>query len=179
MTAILLSAISAEAFINELGTLLSNIHVNIIRSEPAIRRWVSLGNLLEQLEADHIQIKSKYLLLSHIIPGTPFLKGEPPFQDFSLLIDVRNDFVHPKAQQEPPKYFQHFLNKGWLVSGKDEEVKFLGWMNRMKTPEIANWACKASLNIIRDILIKLQQVEDPYIKILSTHIGSFWSKAKI
>jgi hypothetical protein len=77
-----------------------------------------VGNLLEQLEKDRVQARSKYLLASKLLPGHALDPGAPPYQDFSLLIDLRNALAHPRAQTEPPRFLEQFENKGWTYNAR-------------------------------------------------------------
>jgi hypothetical protein len=172
--ALLLSAMSAESFINELGTRLSLLSAY---SGKNLTRWANIGTFLEQLEAEHAQIRSKYLLVSNLLPGKPFVKGKPPFQDFSLLIDIRNDFAHPKAQQDAPKYIQSFSQKGWLYDKKTDEPKLVGWMFQLETPEVAAWACRTVRTIIWDIVARFQTFTDPLLKKLHDDMAFQWKKS--
>jgi hypothetical protein len=65
-----------------------------------------VGNLLEQLEKDRVQARSKYLLASKLLPGHALDPGAPPYQDFSL------------AQTEPPRFLEQFENKGWTYNAR-------------------------------------------------------------
>lgn len=138
--------------------------------------WKGIGELLEQLEKDHVQVRAKYRLASILLPKDALRNGVSPYQDFDMLIDVRNDFVHPKAQVHPPKYFNRFVNSGWTYNAKIDEVKLAGWRMQLETPEVARWACRAAHNIIWDIVERLDGPTEPLIQLLHQDLKFQWSK---
>jgi hypothetical protein len=171
--AILLAAMSTEAFINELGTRL------LFELSPELsdlERWTSVGTLLEQLEKENAQIKTKYLWVSQILPGCPLTKGKRPFQDFSRLIDMRNDIVHPKALEKEPKYLQDFSQKRWLYNKPTDEPKLAGWLFQLETPEIAAWACRAALGVITNFVERFKNAPHPLIAALHSEMHFQWGK---
>ncbi|MDS4043014.1 MAG: hypothetical protein RKP20_17800 [Candidatus Competibacter sp.] len=170
--AILLAAMSTEAFINELGTHL--LLLELSPELPEIERWTSVGTLLEQLEKEKAQIKTKYLWVSQILPGCPLTKGKPPFQDFSRLIDMRNDIVHPRALEKEPKYLQDFSQRRWLYNNPEDEPKLAGWLFQLETPEIAAWACRAALAIITDFVERFKNDPHPLIAALHSKMHFQW-----
>ncbi len=173
VSAIILSAVATEAFINELGrrlTLLQKLELT------SVEEWITVGTFLEELEAEHVQVTAKYLLISKLLPGEPLKKGEQPFQDFRLLINVRNDFAHPKAQQKPPKYFEVFENRGWTYNKKTDKPKLYGWMTQLETPEIACWACRSAHNIIWNIIERFGGTDHVVIADLYQGMKFQWGK---
>ena len=68
-----------------------------ILSEPG---WVkALGEIIGASEASHAPVESKYHLASLVLTGHVFDKGVQPFQDFRLLVDLRNLVVHTKPEE--------------------------------------------------------------------------------
>lgn len=174
ISAVLLSAMSTEAFINELGTRLALL---LDAELTDSRKWNSIGEVFEQLEKERAQIKTKYLIGSQLLPGPALNKGMPPFQDFSRLIDMRNDFAHPKVLESPPKYIDYFNKKGWLYNKLDDEPKLVGWLNQLETPEIAAWACRAALGVISDIVERFSSVSNPQITFIYSTMKLHWDRA--
>jgi hypothetical protein len=149
ISAILLAAMSTEAFINELAVRLSLL--DIYGTEDS-KKWASVGKFLEKLEDEHAQVKSKYLWVSHLLPGMPLAVGANPYQSFEQLIKIRNDFAHPKVQGDEPRYMRDFSQRGWLYNKETDEPKLVGWMMQLQTPQIAAWACRAAHDIIWNIV---------------------------
>ena len=177
VSAVIVAATATEAFINELSHMLSTLDTLGRRALPTtLIDWKGIGELLEQLEDAHAQVTAKYLLASILLPKDALRKGEQPYQDFAMLIDIRNDFAHPRAQVRPPKYFDTFVNKRWTYNTKTDEVKLVGWMLQLETPEIARWACRAAHNIIWDIVERFEGTAEPLIQLLHQRLRFHWSK---
>jgi hypothetical protein len=177
VSAIIVAATATEAFINELSHMLSTLDTFGRHAPPTTPvDWKGIGELLEQLEDTHAQVTAKYLLASILLPKDALRKGDQPYQDFDMLINVRNDFAHPKAQVRPPKYFDTFVNRGWTYNAKTDEVKLAGWMLQLETPEVARWACRAAHNIIWDIVERFDGPSEPLIQFLYEHLKFQWSK---
>jgi hypothetical protein len=175
INAILLSAMSTEAFINELGSQLSFLDSE---DKNDLDKFTSLGHLLGELETGRAQIKSKYLLASNLLPGKPFRRGKQPFQDFSLLVDIRNDFAHPRPEQDPqPKYLKHFSQMKWLYNRPGKEPKVVGWIFRLQTPEIAAWACRVASSIIYDLITRFKKESHPVICDLYDKMNLQWKNS--
>lgn len=172
MNAIIIAATATEAFINELSLMLSTLDA----LPTTTIDWKGIGEFLEQLEDAHAQVTAKYLLASVLLPKDALRKGDTPFQDFDMLIDIRNDFAHPKAQVCPPKYFDMFVNRGWTYNTKADKVKLAGWMFQLETPEVARWACRSAHNIIWDIIERFDCTSEPLIQFLHERLKFQWSK---
>ena len=119
VSALILSATATEAFINELSHQLSTMDNYARHMQPNTNLdWKSVGERLEQLEDEHAHVTDKYLLASIMLPKDDLRKGHQPYQDFDMLINLRNEFAHPKAQVDPPRYFEVLVNKGLTYNPK-------------------------------------------------------------
>jgi hypothetical protein len=173
ISAILLAAMSTEAFINELSVQLSLLN---IYDTAASKNWAKVGNLLNLLEKEHIQVTSKYRLVANLLPEEPLETGKQPYQNFYHLIRIRNDFAHPKAQETEPSYLKDFSQRGWLYNKQDDEPKLAGWMNQLQTPQIATWACQAARDIILNIVKRLEDGHPP-LQDLHDQLAFQWKKS--
>jgi hypothetical protein len=54
---------------------------------------VALGQILTEVEAANAQVSLKYTLTHFALTGKPVNRGMSPFQDFALLVRVRNALV--------------------------------------------------------------------------------------
>jgi hypothetical protein len=95
LAGILFAAISAETFMNEFE-FIAGSHVKHFGTP----RWLgALSVLLEEAENSHATVLSKYQLAKFILSGETFPKGATPFQDFALLVEIRNLIVHGKSKE--------------------------------------------------------------------------------
>ena len=99
----------------------------------------------------------KFLLAKVIFTGQAYDKGKPPYQDFKLLMDLRNDIVHlkptvnPKGEWsvQPPKSVKSLVSKG--VLGKSD-TNDKSWFRLIGKPDAARWAYNATAEMVQSIL---------------------------
>ena len=92
--AIILAAISLEAFINEFEDMLTRY---VSEEDPVSLK--TLKYFLRDLEEGKASIKLKVQTILYILTQDIPKKGELPYQDFNFLIDLRNHLVHRKAEK--------------------------------------------------------------------------------
>ena len=147
-----------EAFINELPEW-----VVLNREDPSISAdLLGFGDALREVESNRGSLELKYLIASQTLSGRMYDKGASPYQDFAILIRLRNDIVHLKPKQisdqkegKPPetalpKYIVALQHRG-IARILDEGV-IGSWFDLIKTPEVAAWACQTSLAMILSVL---------------------------
>ena len=88
----LFSAMALEAYPSD---LILYLHHFLTPDEPA--EMHAALDILKDLEKDKVQLKVKYSILYYVLSRTPIPKGDLVYQDFSLLIDIRNHLAHYKA----------------------------------------------------------------------------------
>jgi hypothetical protein len=161
---VLFAVISAEAFINELAYISGNR---------------SLSEVLSSADGSRASLETMYQIAKRVLSGTPFKKGEAPFQDFHLLLQLRNAIVHFRPQPEVKKDKQgrtvpaetqienHLRSKGILASQnvltKQHNTTsqiITDWTYRISTKAVALWACNSTAAIVQDILQSLPPPQD-------------------
>jgi hypothetical protein len=170
LASILFAMISTEAFINELGLLVSGE-----KDHLAVPGWErTLSDLLDEAEKSRISITSKYQLAKFILSGQPFDRGSKPFQDFALLVDVRNLLVHARpltaiVRKNPsggfewaePKIMVRLQNASALevddflldaASMSNADALAASLVLQISRQSVARWACKAAAGIVNGIL---------------------------
>jgi hypothetical protein len=171
--ALIFSAVSTESFINELANL-----VRLRKDGPdgpfLSRQLADFADTLVQAERDHVPLTDKYLLGSEKL-GRKFDKGKPPFQDFKLLVKLRNDHVHlhpwydawlrdptGAPPRDAPKHVQTLLRRKDLTRKLRPKTN-MAWVNRLQTPEMAAWVCDTAKAIIQAVLALIPDdpVHDP------------------
>lgn len=90
LVAVVMAAAATEAFINEVGAYYKLGHREW---EP---RETASGVAHAAAEENRGSTKLKYLMASLTLSGHMFDQGTQPFQDFSTLMSIRNDLMHPK-----------------------------------------------------------------------------------
>jgi hypothetical protein len=159
--AIILSAAAAEGFINEVAAFVSEmVGPGGFLADTLTAQWTAFASLLNELEEGHASPKVKYLAAS-VLLGRPFDKGQNPFQDFALLMRLRDDHMHlkPKASlrakgqdfvMEPPPYIKGFQGRG-LARTFPADVS-APWISHIQTAEMAKWAVVTARSIIHAVL---------------------------
>jgi len=146
---IVLSTVTTEGFINELGHFASLCDH---------RELKSCGSALKLLEEEQGKLTVKYLLAGHML-GNPFDPGSNPFQDFQTLVQVRHRLVHLKhvntlqkghddaLYHDFPKWIKALQERG-LAKGPSRGT-LSSWIDCLLTAKMAEWSCLTALNMIR------------------------------
>jgi len=179
LISIIFSAASIEAFLNELPEMLS-LFPELHKAEaPQILTYVRLA---DETETSKGSIQTKYVLAYSVLSGKSCIKGERPYQDFSLLIEARNTLMHMKpsdvsgeakpegapAMQPSLRTMERFraLN---LLSTPELTLPFSGvystgtsaalqipfplpWNYRIATPAAAHWACNTAVDVVNKVV---------------------------
>jgi len=149
LTSIVFSVVALEAFLNEVtDTAL------VYYSDPTISMFV---DFMDDAEKSRASLESKFVLSRWILAGGKFDRGTQPYQDFALLISLRNDLVHFKATEAVPtsltpeeiheKLINKFRNKNILA---DDLYVGISWTYLIETKAVAGWACKTASQMVVD-----------------------------
>ena len=93
IVAIVFSALTLEAFINEVGALAAAVPSSD-RCDPPV--FDKLGEVLVNEEESRDSTLDKFLLAKQILSGSSYDKSRMPYQSFKTLIDLRNALAHIK-----------------------------------------------------------------------------------
>jgi len=175
IVAVVLAAMTTEAFVNELGYRLSALTRLTGAENQNLQNWINVGDRLEKLEQERSPVKSKYLRASNLLPGGALQQDGQPYQDFALLIDLRNALVHAKAQTKPPPYFEQFVNRGWTYNASEDEIKLQGWMSQLQTPQVACWACRSAYDLVLNFVERFDNITEPAIQFIADSLRLQWA----
>jgi hypothetical protein len=163
LTAILFSALAAEALINELPEAAARA-ADSQTDVPGLDILADLAATLAMVEKAQGQIDLKYQLASKILTGRTFPPGEAPFQDFANLVILRNELVHPRHRDrttvaghvEPvSKVVRDLQQRGLTTSRgrrKGDVPGGMSWLEEIKSSGVASWAYSAAREIIVALL---------------------------
>jgi hypothetical protein len=171
IVSIVLAAASAEAFINELTELMAMTKSNRDQEGRAMPPLLAaFADTLTEVEESRGSTTLKYLLASQVL-GKRLDKGRPPYQDFALLMTLRNDLMHLKPRDtfdlnedrtrmtvRWPKYIVALQNRG-LARTVPEKV-IASWFELLKTEQLARWGCDTAVAIILAILSLIPDAAD-------------------
>lgn len=146
---IILAAQTLESFFNELAIIKSFIEQEYITSQIE-----TLCEILSELEESKGSLKLKLINTEFILNGSKEFKSSTLYENFNLLISLRNRIVHPKPTKltdsiENDRLFKSFHSKK-LTDFYDQKNK----VNRsslyyVMNPKVAYWA----LETVKDIII--------------------------
>jgi len=161
---------STEAFINELQQLATDAAV-YNSAEPG---WVKLlAEVLEEAEGARVSVEFKYHIAKLVLSGEAFDRGSQPFQDFALLVSLRNRVVHAKPEKAVrQKEADGALNWETKIMGRlqsrgvfppdDIPPRFVpagqpvkiqsNLLAEIGTQPVARWACGAAAGIVNAVL---------------------------
>jgi hypothetical protein len=95
LVSIVFASASLEVFLREAEFL-----ANKARSAPDEPTVVStFASVMEDLEKSRGPIQARFQLASLVLTGRTYDKSAQPYQDFSLLIEARNELVHFKGDE--------------------------------------------------------------------------------
>jgi hypothetical protein len=168
LAAILFSAIATEAFINDLGEIaeIDGRDAEEIQL-PAAYMLADLAAVLASIEADKGGVQLKYHMAYRVLTGRAFQVNSPPFQDFNLLMRVRNLLVHPRQGDqhsehghiEPASRDIRTLQQRGLTQTRGRRPGDPGggmsWMNELYTERMATWAHATARDIIVAVIEEL------------------------
>ena len=166
LASVIFAGMSAEAFPNELQQLAED------SKEPG--SVMALGEVLGDAEDSGAQVKSKYQLAMLVLTGKTFDKGAQPFQDFALLVEVRNLVVHWKPKDAvrhkntdgaltwETEIMKRLEQRGAIKATGGLIPKFLAQgesaiirsnlLAEISVQSMAAWACGATAGIVNAVL---------------------------
>jgi hypothetical protein len=160
LTSIVFSVVALEAFLNEATDIGLEYY-----SDPAISLFV---DFIVDAEKSRASLESKFVLSCWILAGQKFDRGSQPYQDFALLLGLRNDLVHFKATEEVPlhlsaeeiheKLINKFRSKNIL---SDELFHAAPWTYLIETKAVAGWACKTASRMVVEFYEKMPREKMP------------------
>jgi len=153
IAAVVLSVISFEAFLNEMVELVSG--PQCAKNEP--EEVKAFGAILEDLEQQKAQIDVKVQVAYYVFRRRRLDKGRPPYQDFDLLIKIRNALVHKKPEKwslpaeeeafEPHKLVKRLADRKVIPLPPPDAPPEL--FIPICCPEVAKWAYNVVVEMVR------------------------------
>lgn len=150
LVTILFSAAALEGYINELTEL-----TEFLVRERDHGVWSSMSTILKEAEKSRASTTLKFLLLSVALTGKIPEKGSPTYQDFDLLLRVRNAVVHLRAEiastDEPEldKVVKALVGKGLVAKPSTNREGAL--VEALSNPFVARWAFNTAVAIVNEI----------------------------
>ena len=142
---IILAAV--EAFINE---VFLDISAEVEMKEAPLwkfpREWI-----------EKIEISKKVILIPQLLFNKSLERDKQPFQDFALVVKIRNDLVHYKLRENPPKYIKDLDQRGILL--KSPAIVDYPWPNKLSCSEGIRWAHNTACQLVTEIVSYAEGVD--------------------
>lgn len=160
LVAIMFSCAALESFINE-----SYEPIRYLRREDTLPGLIEYAKMMQDMVSSREQLKSKYhKALSHFT-GTSRHKGIQPYQDFKILVDIRNSVLHNKPDTFTIKFNSHesppqkqigdhpkFIRQLKANKAIEATESHCNWVDLVMTDKVAHWAFSTANKMI-DTLI--------------------------
>lgn len=179
IVAVIFATAATEAFINELAEIADDIvrqrrafedEVQQIRGVQSglapIPPFVeTLATVIQQLEESKAQVQLKFDMAHFVLRGETYNHGVPPYQDFSVLIRLRNAIMHIKRGDQyefgsptrpglvpvtMDKVMEGLRSRNILAEPPQGE--FSDWLDLLGTRAVAGWACNTASAIVLSVL---------------------------
>jgi hypothetical protein len=160
LTSIVFSVIALEAFVNE-ATEVAADYLAYANEPQVVTAFVEF---MSDAERARMSLESKFILSNWILSGKRLARGEPAYQDFSLLLGLRNDLVHFKpnavidlSHASPDEMHQRvvgkFRSKNILATGTESPLT--PWTQLITTKAVALWSCRTAAQMVVDFVQKV------------------------
>ena len=150
MIAVVFSALSLEAFINEVFSLaaLPGNEQSPLAPFPV----TALGGIANEISG--ASIKLKFIVAKSILTGQSYDRISQLFADFSLLIDVRNEVVHlkPFESNNSVRGIIKKLKKTNLLSSAYDPSRPTSLLMLISTRAAARWACNVTAEMVQSLI---------------------------
>jgi hypothetical protein len=151
LVAIIFSVLTLESAMSQMIDMAKSFR----KMSPKIDMF---ADFLDALEDARINLKDKYFFAHWLLCGKKPDRGTKLYQDFSLLIDIRNALVHLK----PDKIFietkvdkilkelnkRRLLSKGFLPPHKSGKRTI--WVPYISNSNVAKWACNTAVSMLEE-----------------------------
>lgn len=159
ITAVVMAAAATEAFINEIVAMADVVFGATDGIAPGAAVINNLAKLGEEIETNKGTIKLKYLIAALALSGKVFDTGSQPYQDFSLLVSLRNEIMHLSnhgatkeggLQRSPPGAVKVLSNRKLTTDSIEDNL--VGWFVTIQTSKVAEWAYNSAKRIIEHVV---------------------------
>ena len=149
---LILVSTALEAFINEY------CYIKIEDAEYT-NDYDQISPLLNRLMDRDIEVRLKWQLIPRLLWQRHFNEDSNPWQNFNVLIHIRNDILHYKGRLRSPTYSPNYLNhirqlmtRRPQINTDDVRHSSFCWIDRLCNMKIAKWAFNTGIYMIQQLL---------------------------
>jgi hypothetical protein len=170
VVSIVFSVAAAEAFMNEIIELVPSAIENtkllgMLAEHPGVAKFEALCTATEEARGS---VKLKFMMGRLAFTGEVYDKGTRPYQDFDLLIKVRNWLLHMRPLDvfdwdpakllpglmpltvEVPPFVKGLRSKNLLVDKAQNALP--NSFYDLSTPAMASWACETVVAMVQSFI---------------------------
>lgn len=170
LVSVVFSVAAMESFMNEIGELAIRNPLSKLQVEP--ESVTTFGKVMKAIEDSNGQLGLKIIMASAVFRAKLFDKGANPYQDFMLLLELRNALVHKKPFEEFGKFGNEkgeleirkhplilkFRSKNILANFGDGIIAdFTDWFS---TRAVAKWSYNTAANMVQLIIDMVPDSEE-------------------
>lgn len=161
-----------EAFINETVTC-----CKVTMGGRFAEHEKTFFSVMNELQKNKGSTQNKFELGKLILSGSGWERDKAPYQDFALLLKVRNELVHRKSEyhedtltkgegfpertlKDHPKFFKDLESRKLC----DTSVVDGSWIDLIQTPAFSAWCCDTALSMTNEFLTSIQDVPNSKLK---------------
>ncbi len=162
LTAIVFSAASLEALINEV-TDLAELELQAGGGNELLQAFV---DAVSEAEESRVSVTLKFIISSIVLTGRSYPRGEQPYQDFTLLMNLRNAIMHlrptsfVRVRENDVQLDVQLDAKGILAQLQARGLITLPGINMTtdllsvaSRPNVAQWAVNAAADMAQSFLL--------------------------
>jgi hypothetical protein len=156
LAAILFSAASLEAFINELEALAQPVE-GFPPPSAAVTQFIDEARQLPRSG----EVEAKYLLAAQVLGGQPYDTGGKVYQDFKYLFDLRNEILHRRPRERfgennaphisYAKVVDRLRSRN-ILGNYQGNSRTLDTLDVISTRAVAKWACEAVIHMVEPLI---------------------------
>jgi hypothetical protein len=186
LTAVVMAALTTEAFINDIAASFAfhrdgvdHLAQELPQISESIPAWMRLfAGVMTDAVASNVELRIKYQIAAQILDGHRFDTGENPYQDFNRLVVLRNTLAHLKPEQVDlekgstgQSLYIFFRDKGMtrnhptgFIRGPDGNLVDVprSGVSDIQTGAVATWACTTARGIIEGLCSKM--ADDQFVR---------------
>ena len=156
LVSVVFSAVTIEAFLNEAADCARGL--SGVPSEPQMTSV--FVECMADAEKSRASLESKFALANWILAGEKLDKGAQPYQDFALMMRLRNDLLHFKGNERfdqnatPEEFHKNLIQRFGSRDLLAEDMEAGSWIHAVETKAIADWSCRTAAKVIVDFVSK-------------------------
>jgi len=151
LVSVVFSVIALQSFVNEMTEHAQNMS-SIQLAEVGV-----FAQMMGDAEEDRASLDFRLRLAHWILTGRMMDRGSQPYQDFALLIGLRNDLVHTKPnrlytygkttnEEAHSRLMKRFRDKNILA-----EENSASWTHLVQTRAVAEWSCRSVARVVNEV----------------------------